>query len=71
MVDYKINFTPGPRHIVLIAAVLYLVKTQSQQGQVHRRFEYKHSFRRPNLAQRDGSVVFWQVSGGKFSVFFH
>uniref|UniRef100_A0A915ELU2 arginyltransferase n=1 Tax=Ditylenchus dipsaci TaxID=166011 RepID=A0A915ELU2_9BILA len=27
------------------------------------RFEYKHSFRTPNLAQRDGSIPFWVVTG--------
>ncbi|VDK43452.1 unnamed protein product [Anisakis simplex] len=33
------------------------------QGAVHKRFEYKHSFRSPNLAQRDGSIPFWMVTG--------
>jgi mannose-binding lectin 1 len=28
-----------------------------------RRFEYKHSFRTPNLAQRDGSIPFWTIAG--------
>uniref|UniRef100_A0A183BXI3 L-type lectin-like domain-containing protein n=1 Tax=Globodera pallida TaxID=36090 RepID=A0A183BXI3_GLOPA len=28
-----------------------------------RRFEYKHSFRTPNLAQRDGTIPFWTVAG--------
>ncbi|EYB85583.1 hypothetical protein Y032_0295g1650 [Ancylostoma ceylanicum] len=30
---------------------------------IFRKFEYKHSFRAPNLAQRDGSIPFWMVSG--------
>lgn len=30
---------------------------------VHRRFEYKHSFRAPDLAQRDGSIPFWTIAG--------
>jgi mannose-binding lectin 1 len=34
-----------------------------QQAQVYRRFEYKHSFRVPNLSQRDGTVPFWTVLG--------
>lgn len=28
-----------------------------------RRFEYKHSFRIPNLSQRDGTIPFWSVQG--------
>ncbi len=31
--------------------------------QILKRFEYKHSFRAPNLAQRDGSIPFWVVTG--------
>lgn len=34
-----------------------------QQQQILRRFEYKHSFRIPNLAQRDGTIPFWTVAG--------
>jgi mannose-binding lectin 1 len=34
-----------------------------QQQQQLRRFEYKHSFRTPNLAQRDGSIPFWTIAG--------
>lgn len=30
---------------------------------LHRKFEYKHSFRAPNLAQRDGTIPFWVVTG--------
>ncbi|VDM59818.1 unnamed protein product [Angiostrongylus costaricensis] len=33
------------------------------QNPVFKRFEYKHSFRAPNLAQRDHSIPFWTVSG--------
>uniref|UniRef100_A0A0N4ZKD3 L-type lectin-like domain-containing protein n=1 Tax=Parastrongyloides trichosuri TaxID=131310 RepID=A0A0N4ZKD3_PARTI len=29
----------------------------------HRKFEYKHSFRAPNLSQRDGSIPFWTITG--------
>ncbi|KAK9711045.1 Legume-like lectin family [Popillia japonica] len=30
---------------------------------VHRRFEYKYSFKPPYLAQKDGSVPFWEYGG--------
>jgi hypothetical protein len=32
----------------------------------HRRFEYKYSFKPPYLAQKDGSVPFWQYGGSEF-----
>lgn len=33
--------------------------------QVHRRFEYKYSFKPPYLAQKDGSVPFWEYGGSE------
>lgn len=33
---------------------------------VHRRFEYKYSFKPPYLAQKDGSVPFWEYGGSKY-----
>ncbi|VDK53705.1 unnamed protein product [Cylicostephanus goldi] len=42
--------------------ILTIGLANSQQP-VFRKFEYKHSFRAPNLAQRDGSIPFWMVSG--------
>ncbi|XP_037956410.1 protein ERGIC-53 [Teleopsis dalmanni] len=32
-------------------------------GGVHRRFEYKYSFKPPYLAQKDGTVPFWEYGG--------
>lgn len=32
----------------------------------HKRFEYKYSFKPPYLAQKDGSVPFWEYGGSKF-----
>ncbi|XP_075988232.1 lectin, mannose binding protein ergic53 isoform X2 [Anticarsia gemmatalis] len=43
----------------VIFSVLVCVNTQS----VHRRFEYKYSFKPPYLAQKDGSVPFWEYGG--------
>jgi len=31
-----------------------------------RRFEYKYSFKPPYLAQKDGSVPFWEYGGSKY-----
>lgn len=43
----------------LITALLVLVAGQG----VHKRFEYKYSFKPPYLAQKDGSVPFFEYSG--------
>ncbi|KAK5967417.1 L-type lectin domain-containing protein, partial [Trichostrongylus colubriformis] len=43
--------------------ILAIVGMTMGQSPVFKRFEYKHSFRAPNLAQRDGSIPFWMVSG--------
>ncbi|KAL4712209.1 hypothetical protein ACJJTC_011070 [Scirpophaga incertulas] len=42
-----------------LCCLLEHVNTQS----VHRRFEYKYSFKPPYLAQKDGSVPFWEYGG--------
>lgn len=34
-------------------------------NRVHKRFEYKYSFKPPYLAQRDGTVPFWEYGGSK------
>lgn len=33
----------------------------------HRKFEYKYSFKPPYLAQKDGSVPFWEYGGSKYT----
>jgi mannose-binding lectin 1 len=33
---------------------------------IHRRFEYKYSFKPPYLAQKDGTVPFFEYSGSKY-----
>ncbi|KAH7728699.1 Ile-1 protein [Aphelenchoides avenae] len=48
---------------VLATAAFVLDTVSSQTAPLHRRFEYKHSFRAPNLAQRDGSIPFWLITG--------
>ncbi|KAL3119833.1 hypothetical protein niasHT_005893 [Heterodera trifolii] len=46
----------------LLTLVHFLGLSSAQQDAI-RRFEYKHSFRTPNLAQRDGTIPFWTVAG--------
>jgi len=46
--------------VLLVWSLCVLV---AGQGGVHKRFEYKYSFKPPYLAQKDGSVPFWQYDG--------
>ncbi|CAG9537028.1 unnamed protein product [Cercopithifilaria johnstoni] len=53
-----------------LASFLFLITiyrlsllTQAANGPVQRRFEYKHSFRAPDLSLRDGTIPFWTVVG--------
>nr|XP_026483712.1 protein ERGIC-53 [Vanessa tameamea] len=48
--------------ILLLCAVLSGVVSSNSQT-VHKRFEYKFSFKPPYLAQKDGSVPFWEYGG--------
>lgn len=58
----------------LIFAITLICQLNIANGnlnqQVHRRFEYKYSFKPPYLAQRDGTVPFWEYGGSKCIVFF-
>ncbi|KAF7637741.1 L-type lectin-like domain-containing protein [Meloidogyne graminicola] len=49
--------------IVIFLFNISFLFAQLEQPQQLRRFEYKHSFRTPNLAQRDGTIPFWTVAG--------
>ncbi|XP_021697592.1 protein ERGIC-53 [Aedes aegypti] len=51
---------------LLLAAILLLSAGTTVNGNthlVHRRFEYKYSFKPPYLAQKDGTVPFWEYGG--------
>ena len=37
---------------------------------LHRRFEYKHSFKGPSLTDAAMKVPFWEASGSEFSKFY-
>ncbi|PAV78272.1 hypothetical protein WR25_17668 [Diploscapter pachys] len=51
---------PSPPPLLLLFLSL-LVSITVCQNPVFKKFEYKHSFRSPNLAQRDGSIPFWMI----------
>jgi len=48
---------------LFLCLVLSLFILVAGQAGVHKRFEYKFSFKPPYLAQKDGSVPFWQYDG--------
>ncbi|XP_037871478.1 protein ERGIC-53 [Bombyx mori] len=48
--------------LIVCAFLLCLFVSVNTQS-VHRRFEYKYSFKPPYLAQKDGSVPFWEYGG--------
>lgn len=56
---------PGSRvtRLALLCLVWSLCVLVAGQGGVHKRFEYKFSFKPPYLAQKDGSVPFWSYDG--------
>lgn len=66
--------TPNEWWFSLTNALVYLVFLSSYltisngniNQQVHRRFEYKYSFKPPYLAQKDGTVPFWEYGGCKY-----
>ncbi|CAH0552175.1 unnamed protein product [Brassicogethes aeneus] len=46
-------------HVLLLIIGLVFIEANL----VHRKFEYKYSFKPPYLAQKDGSVPFWEYGG--------
>jgi hypothetical protein len=55
--------------IVLVHSLLVpnLITVDGNAGLVHRRFEYKYSFKPPYLAQKDNTIPFFEYGGSKFS----
>jgi hypothetical protein len=57
--------------VVALSSLLTFVLGQADppSGEIHRRFEYKYSFKPPYLAQKDGSVPFFEYAGSEFGPF--
>jgi len=50
--------------LVLVGLLLLVTNAQNPNSSpIHRRFEYKYSFKPPYLAQKDGTVPFFEYSG--------
>lgn len=55
---------------VLVVSVVFSIGEINGDGSaVHKRFEYKYSFKPPYLAQKDGTVPFWEYGGSKYLAF--
>lgn len=53
--------------VILVHSLLTnLINVNANTGLVHRRFEYKYSFKPPYLAQKDTSIPFFEYGGSKF-----
>lgn len=48
-----------------LVLLLSCVVTSSYGESMHGKFEYKYSFKPPYLAQKDGSVPFWEYGGSE------
>lgn len=56
---------------VLVVSVIFSIGEINGDGHaVHKRFEYKYSFKPPYLAQKDGTVPFWEYGGSKYQAFY-
>ena len=49
-----------------LAAAIFVAVVEVLGNAPLRRFEYKYSFKPPYLAQKDGSVPFWEYGGSKY-----
>lgn len=56
-------------YVLFISIILIkdLSGDNSGLSSIHRRFEYKYSFKPPYLAQKDGTVPFWEYGGSKYT----
>lgn len=54
----------------LLCFVIICVLVRANTQSVHRRFEYKYSFKPPYLAQKDGTVPFWEYGGSEYFIIF-
>lgn len=65
-ISYGSNMAVPARWRLCVPLVVLLYNLVSAQN-VFRSFQYKYSFKPPYLAQKDGSVPFWEYSGSKLS----
>lgn len=53
---------------LVVFSLIFTIFLGSISGNiVQKKFEYKYSFKPPYLAQKDGSVPFWEYGGSKYT----
>jgi Legume-like lectin family len=62
----RLKMAAEVRWLLAISAIILAFANGYDGSTPHRRFEYKYSFKPPYLAQKDGSVPFWQYGGSEF-----
>lgn len=62
--EWLFSLTSITIYLIFLCSQLSVLNGNINQ-QIHRRFEYKYSFKPPYLAQKDGSVPFWEYGGCK------
>lgn len=60
-----VNMERLVKFLSISSVVLLLPVSLVSSIKVPKRFEYKYSFKPPYLAQKDGSVPFWEYGGSK------
>lgn len=53
-------------YLVHSLLILNLINVNANNGLVHRRFEYKYSFKPPYLAQKDNTIPFFEYGGSEY-----
>lgn len=54
---------------VVFTIFLFNLISVNANGLIHRRFEYKYSFKPPYLAQKDNTIPFFEYGGSKYIFF--
>lgn len=68
IIQSKMKMAAEVRWLSLL--IVFTIINCLNAGEPHIKFEYKYSFKPPYLAQKDGSVPFWEYGGSKSSLYF-
>lgn len=68
---YLLKFSGGIYAVKMWFVLFFLIQILSVFADLpHHKFEYKYSFKGPYLAQKDGTVPFWEHFGSKYNLLF-
>ncbi|XP_046420528.1 protein ERGIC-53 [Neodiprion fabricii] len=60
---FKMKMAPEVRWPAIVVCIIAIGLSAVLAQNPHKKFEYKYSFKPPYLAQKDGSVPFWEYGG--------